>query len=51
VDDFDGLTSHLNVEAGTHEIELRADGYKPYAASVTIDAGKTRTERATLKKN
>jgi len=50
VDDFDGLTGHLKVEAGTHEIELRADGYQPYATSVTIDAGKTRTERATLRR-
>jgi hypothetical protein len=51
VDDFDGLSDHLKVEAGTHELELRADGYQPYSVHVTIDAGKTRTERATLKKN
>lgn len=51
VDDFDGLTSHLRIEEGSHQIELRADGYQPYSAQIKVDAGKTRTERVSLKKN
>ena len=50
VDDFNGLSGHLRIEEGPHQIELRADGYLPYSAQITIDAGKTRTERANLKK-
>jgi len=51
VDDFDGLGGHLKIPVGTHELELRADGYRSWTTQVTIDAGKTRTERASLKKN
>ncbi len=48
--DFDGLTHHLDVDAGSHQIEFRADGYEPYTASIVVPAGKTLTERASLKK-
>ena len=50
VDDFDGLRNHLEIEAGAHQLELRAEGYETYIADVTVDPGKTRTERITLKK-
>jgi hypothetical protein len=50
VDDFDGLVNHLDVEAGAHQLELRADGYEPYSTDITVAAGKTMTERAKLKR-
>ncbi len=50
VDDFDGLTNHLDLPAGRHQLELRADGYQPYSTQVEVEAGHTRTERAHLKK-
>ena len=48
VDDFDGLTDHLELEAGAHQLEIRADGYQPYVADITVEPGKTRTERIKL---
>jgi hypothetical protein len=50
VDEFDGLTDHLQLEAGAHEIELRADGYETTTVTVDVDAGKTRTARVNLKR-
>jgi hypothetical protein len=50
VDDFDGLRDHLELEAGLHELELRADGYEPYTGELEVKAGKTLTERVSLKK-
>jgi hypothetical protein len=50
VDDFNGLRSHLELEAGVYQIELRADGYEPYAGELTVEAGRTLTERISLKK-
>ena len=50
VDDFNGLTNHLELEGGTHKIELRADGYEPYSAEINVKVGKTVTERINLKK-
>jgi len=49
-DEFDGLTSHLAAEAGTHQLELRADGYEPFTTTVKVESGKTITARASLKK-
>jgi hypothetical protein len=49
VDEFDGLTNHLKLPAGKHEIELRADGYESLTLTVNVDRRKTRTERASLK--
>ena len=51
VDEFDGLGDHLEIEAGRHQIELRADGYESYSSEVSVRAGRTMTERANLKKN
>lgn len=50
VDEFDGLTNHLRLPAGQHQIELRAEGYQTLALEVTVQDGKTRTERASLKR-
>ncbi|MCX6549731.1 MAG: PEGA domain-containing protein [Acidobacteria bacterium] len=36
VDDFDGFMQKLNVELGTHKIEISAPGYKPLIVEVTI---------------
>ena len=50
VDEFDGLGDHLEIEAGRHQIELRADGYQTYTSEISVRAGRTTTERANLKK-
>lgn len=50
VDDFDGLSGHLELEVGTHQIELRLEGYETYQGEVTVEADRTRTERVNLKK-
>ncbi len=50
VDDFNGLTHHLTVEAGRHELQLRADGYQPYTQDISVEIGRTMTVRASLKK-
>jgi hypothetical protein len=50
VDDFDGLTHHLDIAPGTHALEFRADGYLPHVTTIKVTGGQTVTERATLKK-
>ena len=50
VDDFDGLSNHLDLSAGQHTLELRADGYETYSGTINVLLGKTMTERVTLKK-
>ena len=50
VDEFDGLSDHLEIGAGRHQIELRADGYDSYSSDISVRAGRTMTERANLKK-
>jgi hypothetical protein len=50
VDDFDGLSNHLEVGQGPHQLEIRADGYETLTESIDIDAGKTQTFRGSLKK-
>ena len=50
VSEFDGLTNHLKLSTGAHAIELRADGYETYRSEINVAAGKTLTERMTLKK-
>jgi hypothetical protein len=50
--EFDGLVSHhLTLEGGTHQLELRADGYETYQSTLTVDPGKTLTERVSMKKS
>jgi hypothetical protein len=49
--DFDGLLSHhLVLERGSHLLEIRADGYETFSKALTVEVGKTMTERVTLKK-
>jgi hypothetical protein len=50
VDDFDGLTNHLELEEGAHELELRAEGYATLIKDINVKAGQTTTERISLKK-
>jgi hypothetical protein len=50
VDDFNGLTDHLELDGGRHAIELRAEGYETYRGEIDVKAGKTLTERISLKK-
>jgi len=50
VDEFDGLSDHLELEGGPHQLELRADGYETYAGVLVVEAGKTLTERVNLKR-
>ena len=49
-DDFDGLTNHLDIEPGTHQLELRAPGYEPFVTNISVVRSKTLTTRANLKK-
>lgn len=49
VDEFDGLTNHLRLPVGQHQIEFRADGYDTVSLAVNVERGKTRTERVNLK--
>jgi hypothetical protein len=50
VDDFNGLTDHLEVEGGKRVLEIRAEGYVTYTDEVKVDIGKTKTVRVNLKK-
>ena len=50
VDEFDGLSDHLDLEGGRHIIELRAPGYETWSEEVVVVIGKTQTVRASLKK-
>lgn len=50
VDDFNGLSNHLEVLPGNHLIEIKADGYETFVPELTIEPGKTRTVRGSLKK-
>jgi PEGA domain len=50
VDEFDGLSNHLELDGGRHLLELRADGYESYSKEINVEAGKTLTHRASLKK-
>jgi hypothetical protein len=49
VDEFDGLTGHLELGAGAHVLELRADGYETVTTDISVRAGRTMTERAKMK--
>ena len=50
VDDFDGFSNHLQLAAGGHTIEIRANGYKAYSGNLNVVEGRTLTERISLKK-
>jgi hypothetical protein len=48
--DFAGLTGHLKLTVAEHLIEIKADGYQTFVPKIEVEAGKTTTIRATLKK-
>ena len=50
VDEFDGTFQRLPLSAGTHRIEVRADGYEPLVFEVSVEAYQTVTRKADLKK-
>ena len=50
VDDFNGLSDHLELEKGRHTIELRADGFESASIEVNVKAGQTQTVRLNLKR-
>ena len=49
VDDFDGVFQHMNLEAGAHRIEIRAQGRQPIAFDVRVEPGETITYHASLR--
>ena len=50
VNDFDGVFQHLNLEAGPHQIEIRAAGYPPVEFDVDVRPGQTLTYHADLRR-
>jgi PEGA domain-containing protein len=40
-EDFDGPVKHLNLPAGSHQIEIRANGAQPIAFDVNVQGGQT----------
>jgi hypothetical protein len=50
VDEFDGLSDHLELASGAHQLELRADGYTSYTGTLDVKEGQTRTTRISLDK-
>jgi hypothetical protein len=50
VDDFNGLTNHLELAAGEHTIEVRAAGYDTLVLTVDVEEGKTITQRGELER-
>jgi hypothetical protein len=49
VDDFDGALQHLELEAGPHHVEIKADGFEPVAFDVNVEPGRTITYRTQLR--
>jgi hypothetical protein len=51
VDEFDGLSHHLDLQPGRHSIEMRADGYQPLTIDVQVQEGRTTTARGKMQKD
>jgi hypothetical protein len=49
VDDYDGVFQHLNLEAGSHHIEIEGPGYPPVAFDVRVEPGQTTTYHANIR--
>jgi len=49
IDSFDGTFQRLDVQAGPHKIELRAEGYQTEAFDVIVTAGETVTYKGDMK--
>jgi hypothetical protein len=50
VDDFDGAMQKLKIVQGSHQIELRADGYETTTFTVNVIAGETTSYKTQLKR-
>jgi hypothetical protein len=50
VDSFDGVFQKLNVDAGPHKVELRADGYQTTEFDVVVTPGDTVTYKGDMKR-
>lgn len=50
VDSFDGVFQRLNVEAGAHKIELRANGYETVEFDVMVIPGETITYKGDMRR-
>lgn len=50
VDEFNGLTDHLELQGGRHVLELRAEGFQTSTEEIVVAVGKTRTVRISMKK-
>jgi hypothetical protein len=48
VDSFDGMFQRLSIEAGTHRIEIRAEGYEPVQFEVLVTPGETVTYKGEM---
>lgn len=48
--EFGGFGNHLELPAGTHALELRADGYQTWSGQIDVRDNRTRTERVNLKR-
>ncbi len=49
VDSYDGAFQRLDVEAGSHKVEVRGEGYEPVQFDVMIAPGETVTYKGELK--
>ena len=49
VDDYDGVFQHLNLEVGSHHLEIEAEGYLLIAFDVHVRQGQTITYRANIR--
>jgi hypothetical protein len=50
VDQFRGYYRHLDIDAGSHTIEILATDYEPLAFDIAISAGRTTTYRGSLQR-
>jgi hypothetical protein len=49
VDDYDGVFQHLNLESGSHRIEIEGQGFPPIAFDVRVEVGRTITYHAHIR--
>ena len=47
-DDFDGASQRADLRAGTHQVDVRAEGYVPLHFDTRIEKGRTTFHRGTL---
>jgi len=50
IDSFDGVFQRLDVQAGPHKIELRAEGYQTEQFDVIVTSGETVTYKGDMKR-